>query len=101
MDLKNLTELRYPALFLEGKDGKLDVIFRDIPDANISGVDVEIALASSQKSLITSLIFLAVARKDFPPPSKLKKNEHYIGVSQQFLRNAARYRGENNMLIGM
>jgi antitoxin HicB len=68
----------YAARFIREEDGGFSVTFRDLPEANAFGDDVEQALESAMCGLAVALEFRVKDDEPWPTPSALAEDERLI-----------------------
>ncbi len=68
----------YPALFLPEDDGGFSVIFRDLPEANAFGDDLERTLEAAMYGLGVALEFRIRYDEPWPEPSPVAEGERLI-----------------------
>jgi len=71
--------IRYPVNLIEDY-GKIFVTFDDVPEDITFGEDRNHALKKAKDALESALSFYSEAKKQFPKPSKPKKNQFLISI---------------------
>lgn len=68
-------KISYPARFESGRQGRVMVSFRDLPEVATDGADFDKALAEALDLLNSALCFRIKYRETIPTPSKPRKGE--------------------------
>lgn len=72
------TLFAYPASLRKGRDGRITVRFRDVPEALTDGADEAEAAENAVDALSEALMGRIIDREDIPVPSALRKGERLI-----------------------
>src|SRR6202035_6121661 len=88
-----MSELRYtyPARLEPQEDGSLLVQFLDLPEALTDGADEAEALSEAADCLSEALAGRISRGEDIPPPSRLRRGQHWIAPDPTIALKAALY----------
>jgi len=85
------TPYSYPARLEPDEEGRLVVHFPDLPEALTDGADVAEALTDASDCLSTALAARIVNDEDIPPPSRLRRRQHWVSPDPMMALKAALY----------
>jgi antitoxin HicB len=71
-------KIRYPAKFDADEDGRVLVIFRDLPEVATDGADIDEARREAADALTSALMFRMKYREEVPVPSRRRSDEEAV-----------------------
>ena len=94
----------YPAKFRKGSDGRMLVVFADLPRVATDGKDVREAFEEAMDALGSDLSIRLSQREEIPEPSRAKRGQRLVPVPLWLAPNLAHYlamreQGVNNSAL--